>query len=52
VSVGIASYCPGERVENVIQHADSALYRAKPEGRDQFIVASKGSARDLINDIG
>ncbi len=40
VSTGIASFSPGERVEDVIQRADLALYRAKSEGRDQIIVAS------------
>jgi diguanylate cyclase (GGDEF)-like protein len=40
VSTGVASFRPGERVEDVIQRADLALYRAKSGGRDQIIVAS------------
>jgi diguanylate cyclase (GGDEF)-like protein len=40
VSTGIAGFRPGERVEDVIQRADLALYRAKSGGRDQIIVAS------------
>lgn len=39
VSTGIASFRPGERLEDVIQRADSALYRAKTGGRDQIVVA-------------
>ena len=38
VSTGIASYRVEERLEDVIQRADSALYRAKTGGRDQIVV--------------
>ena len=38
VSTGIASYRVEERIEDVIQRADSALYRAKNGGRDQIVV--------------
>ena len=38
VSVGIASFGVGERVEDVIQRADSALYSAKASGRDRIVV--------------
>ena len=38
VSTGIATFKPGERVEDVIQRADQALYRAKSEGRDGIII--------------
>jgi diguanylate cyclase (GGDEF)-like protein len=37
-SVGIASYRPGERVEDVIQRADQALYVAKAAGRDRIVI--------------
>lgn len=37
-SVGIASYRPGERVEDVIQRADQALYAAKAAGRDRIVI--------------
>ena len=38
VSVGIASFGVGERVEDVIQRADGALYSAKASGRDRIVV--------------
>lgn len=37
VSVGVASFRPGERVEDVIQRADRALYEAKASGRDRIV---------------
>jgi diguanylate cyclase len=39
VSVGIAEFRPGERIEDVIQRADRALYRAKSSGRDLVVTA-------------
>jgi diguanylate cyclase len=39
VSVGIAEFRPGERIEDVIQRADHALYRAKSAGRDLVVTA-------------
>ncbi len=38
VSTGVSTFKPGERVEDVIQRADQALYRAKSEGRDGIII--------------
>ena len=38
VSVGIASFSMGERVEDVIARADGALYSAKSSGRDRIVV--------------
>lgn len=38
VSVGIAEFRPGESIEDVIQRADRALYRAKSSGRDRVEV--------------
>ncbi len=38
VSVGIAKFRTGERVEDVIQRADQALYSAKSAGRDQIVL--------------
>lgn len=35
VSLGVAGYRSGDSVESVIRRADSALYRAKNEGRDR-----------------
>ena len=40
VSVGLAAFQPGERVEDVIQRADRALYSAKAQGRDQIVRGS------------
>jgi len=39
VSVGIASYRLGERVDDVISRADRALYDAKRAGRDRVMLA-------------
>ncbi len=43
VSVGIAEFRPGEAIQDVLQSADQALYRAKSSGRDLVVVA-RGSA--------
>lgn len=40
VSVGLAAFQPGERVEDVIQRADRALYSAKSQGRDRIVRGS------------
>ena len=39
VSVGVASYRRGERLEDVIQRSDRALYSAKFSGRDRIELA-------------
>jgi diguanylate cyclase (GGDEF)-like protein len=38
VSVGVARFQPGERIEDVIQRSDRALYAAKAAGRDQIVL--------------
>jgi len=40
VSIGVASFRRGERVEDVIQRADRALYDAKSQGRDQIVLGT------------
>jgi diguanylate cyclase (GGDEF)-like protein len=40
VSVGVAGFRRGERVEDVIQRADRALYEAKSQGRDRIVLGS------------
>jgi diguanylate cyclase len=40
VSVGVASFRRGERIEDVIQRADRALYQAKSQGRDQIVLGT------------
>ncbi len=35
LSQGVAQWLPGERLENLLQRADSALYRAKQRGRNR-----------------
>lgn len=37
VSVGVASYVPGDDADRIIQRADRALYRAKREGRNRVV---------------
>ena len=40
VSIGLAAFRPGERIEDVIQRADRALYSAKTQGRDRIVRGS------------
>ena len=44
VSVGLATWFPGETTEAVVERADSALYQAKREGRDRVVYAAGPSA--------
>lgn len=37
VSIGVALYKPGDRVETLLKRADDALYRAKGRGRNQVV---------------
>ncbi len=39
MSVGVAEFIPGERIEDLIQRADAALYTAKHNGRNQVAAA-------------
>jgi len=39
MSVGVAEFIPGERVEDLIERADAALYTAKHNGRNQVAAA-------------
>jgi diguanylate cyclase (GGDEF)-like protein len=39
VSVGVASFRPGDDVDTLISRADAAMYRAKEAGRNRVVVA-------------
>jgi diguanylate cyclase (GGDEF)-like protein len=41
VTVGACLAAPGETVESVLQHADEALYRAKENGRNRVVIATR-----------
>jgi diguanylate cyclase len=39
VSAGVAAWRPGEDAQDLVSHADAALYRSKAGGRDRVMVA-------------
>ena len=41
ISAGIAMFSPELTFEQLVKHADNALYSAKHNGRDQFVVFYK-----------
>lgn len=45
MSVGVAEYTPGEKVSDLIERADSALYTAKHNGRNQVAAAPSASKK-------
>jgi diguanylate cyclase len=46
ISIGAARYEPGEALSDWLARADSALYRAKREGRNRVVTAEAEAARD------
>jgi len=42
ISIGVASYIPGETASHFIERADGALYRSKESGRNRVSVAATG----------
>ncbi len=38
ISIGVAQYCPGERVSAFVQRADKAMYLSKQRGRNQISI--------------
>lgn len=47
ISIGVAQHMPGEQIDRVIRHADTALLDAKGGGRNRVVVAQRQrAARD------
>jgi diguanylate cyclase (GGDEF)-like protein len=38
VTIGVAAYAPGERIEDLVRRADTALYLGKESGRDRVVL--------------
>ncbi len=53
ISAGVAVYRPGERVEELFERADTALYRAKQQGRNRVVteaeLSTQGNATTSID---
>jgi len=50
VSIGVAEACPGHNsLDDVISMADTALYRAKAQGRDCMVAADYGVAQSRLD---
>ncbi len=41
ISIGVAEYYPGERLEDLISRSDAAMYKAKTLGRNRVIASQK-----------
>ncbi|MEP1446342.1 MAG: tetratricopeptide repeat-containing diguanylate cyclase [Paraglaciecola sp.] len=46
LSIGIVEYSPNDSIENFMLLADTALYRAKNNGRDQVVVYERDSSSE------
>ena len=46
-SIGVAQYAPGEKMEEFLDRADQALYRAKREGRNRVCISEKDIPKKL-----
>jgi diguanylate cyclase (GGDEF)-like protein len=47
VSIGVATMCPGETAEEIVQRADDSLYRAKAAGKNCVQIAPSRSTSRL-----
>jgi diguanylate cyclase len=47
ISIGAAQLAPNEKVSEIIERADAALYRAKAQGRNQVVAADLGKQKRI-----
>jgi diguanylate cyclase (GGDEF)-like protein/hemerythrin-like metal-binding protein len=52
MSLGVAAYAMGERIEDWVDRADQALYRAKTEGRNRVLAADASKTSQGTSALG